>query len=210
MLNESLFKYETELYLNGYKYICGVDEAGRGPLAGPVVAAAVIFEQGKFVSGVDDSKKLTPLKREKLFYEIRKNALCYALGMVSPERIDQINILQATFEAMRLSVSKLSVKPDFILIDGKDEPFEGYKQKHIIKGDSKSYSIAAASILAKVVRDKIMNFYDNYYPEYNFRKHKGYATKEHMEKIKSYGRCPIHRNSFKLKHEKPLQNYFNF
>ncbi len=203
-----LFKYETELYLKGYRLIAGVDEAGRGPLAGPVVAAAVIFKQGTEVEGVDDSKKLSPKTRERLFYEIRKRALTYGIGMISSGRIDEIDILRATFEAMKRAVSRLSLDPDFILIDGRDEPFDTDRQLSIIKGDSLSYSIAAASILAKVTRDKIMNFYDRIYPQYNFVSNKGYATPDHIEAIKKFGRCQIHRKSFRLKFEKDSQLHF--
>ncbi|MBU4485785.1 MAG: ribonuclease HII [Candidatus Delongbacteria bacterium] len=200
-----LFKYETELYLRGYKLIAGVDEAGRGPLAGPVVAAAVIFKQGVVIDGVDDSKKLSGKNRERLFYEIRKNAISYGVGMISNKRIDEINILRATFEAMKRAVERLSVKPDYILIDGRDEPFETNEQMSIIKGDSLSYSVAAASIIAKVTRDKIMNFYDKIYPNYGFNHNKGYATAGHIEAIKALGRCDIHRKSFRLQFEKNPQ-----
>ncbi|MFO7810678.1 MAG: ribonuclease HII, partial [Candidatus Delongbacteria bacterium] len=178
---ENLFKYETELYFKGYKFIAGVDEAGRGPLAGPVVSAAVIFKQGEVIKGVYDSKKISKRLREELFYKIRTKALTYGIGMISNRRIDQINILRATFESMNRAVSRLSLYPDFILIDGRDEPFEGVSQSSIIKGDSLSYSIAAASILAKVTRDKIMNFYDKIYPVYGFARNKGYATPEHIQ-----------------------------
>ena len=204
-----LFKYETDLYLKGYKLIAGVDEAGRGPLAGPVVAGAVIFRQGVAIEGVNDSKKVSSTKREKLFYEIRKNAVSYAVGIVSHNRIDEIDILRATFEAMKLAVSKLKTKPDFILVDGRDEPFDTKKQMSIIKGDSLSYSIAAASIIAKVTRDKIMNFYDKKYPQYGFAHNKGYATADHIEAIKKYGRCSVHRKTFKLQFEKDTQLYLD-
>ncbi len=200
-----LFRYETELYLKGYKFIAGVDEAGRGPLAGPVVAAAVIFKPGTEIEGVNDSKKVPPKKREELFYEIRKRALSYGIGMIPNSRIDEINILRATFEAMKRAAAKLSINPDFILVDGRDAPFSTPDQMSIIKGDSLSYSIAAASILAKVTRDKIMNFYGRIYPQYNFQVNKGYATPEHIEAIKKYGRCQIHRMSFMLKLEKDPQ-----
>jgi ribonuclease HII len=203
--NGHLFKYEAELYLKGYRLIAGVDEAGRGPLAGPVVAAAVIFKQGTEIEGVDDSKKLSPKTRDRLFYEIRKCALTYGIGMISNRRIDDINILRATFEAMKRAVSRLSIDPDYILVDGRDEPFETQDQLSIIRGDSLSHSIAAASILAKVTRDKIMNFYGRIYPQYNFGENKGYATPDHIEAIRKYGRCQIHRKSFRLKFEKDPQ-----
>lgn len=200
-----LFRYETELYLKGYKLIAGVDEAGRGPLAGPVVAAAVIFKQGTVVEGVDDSKKLSEKTRERLFYEIRRSALTYGVGMISNLRIDEINILRATFEAMKRAVNRLSLEPDFIIVDGRDEPFDSKNQMSIIKGDSLSYSIAAASILAKVTRDKLMNFYGRIYPQYNFGSNKGYATPDHIEAIRKFGRCQIHRKSFRLQFEKDPQ-----
>lgn len=203
-----LFKYETDLYLKGYKLIAGVDEAGRGPMAGPVVAAAVIFKQGVSLEGVNDSKKISEKTRERLFYEIRKEAVSYGVGMISNKRIDEIDILRATFEAMRRAVDRLGVKADFILVDGRDEPFGIKEQMSIIKGDSLSYSIAAASIIAKVTRDKIMNFYDKIYPVYNFAQNKGYATPEHIEAIKKFGRCDIHRKSFKLQFEKDPQMHF--
>jgi len=199
---EDLFQYEKDLYSKGYKFIAGVDEAGRGPLAGPVVAAAVIFKQGVVIDGINDSKKISEKKREELFYEIRRKSLAYSVGMVSNKVIDEINILQATFQAMRIAVSKLKISPDYILIDGRDKPIKDFEnQMAIIKGDSLSYSIAAASIVAKVVRDKIMDFYDKYYPIYDFKKHKGYGTKEHIQRIKEFGRCQIHRQSFRLKEE---------
>ena len=204
-----LFKYETDLYLKGYRSIAGVDEAGRGPLAGPVVAAAVIFKQGVAIEGVNDSKKVSPKKRERLFYEIRKHAVAYAVGIVSHHRIDDIDILRATFEAMKLAVSKLKTEPDFILVDGRDEPFATKEQMSIIKGDSLSYSIAAASIIAKVTRDKIMNFYDKKYPMYGFCHNKGYATADHIEAIKKHGRCEIHRKTFRLQFEKDTQLYLD-
>jgi ribonuclease HII len=208
-LYDKLFKYETELYLKGCELIAGVDEAGRGPLAGPVVAGAVIFKQGTIIEDVDDSKKLSEKTRERLFYEIRSKALTYGIGMISNIRIDEINILRATFEAMKRAVGRLGITPDHILVDGRDAPFDTKDQTAIIKGDSLSYSIAAASILAKVTRDKLMNFYHRIYPEYNFLENKGYATPEHIEAIKKYGRCPIHRKSFRLAFEKDPQMHFD-
>lgn len=205
-----LFKYETELYLKGYKLIAGIDEAGRGPLAGPVIAAAVIFKQGVSIEGVNDSKKLSEKTRERLFYEIRKNAVTYGVGMISNERIDEIDILRATFEAMRRAYDRLSVKPDFVIIDGRDEPLDIKEQMSIIRGDGLSHSIAAASIIAKVTRDKLMNFYDKIYPVYGFAKNKGYATPEHIEAIKKFGRCTIHRKSFRLQFEKDPQMHLEF
>lgn len=193
-----LLEYENALYQKGYKFIAGVDEAGRGPLAGPVVAAAVIFNQWEYPSGIRDSKKLSAQKREKLYYQIRSCCLVYGIGIISHQRIDQINILNATFEAMNQAIHKLKIPPEFVLVDGRDAPIKGFKQLSIIKGDNKSISIAAASIIAKVVRDKLMFLYDKQYPGYNFKSNKGYASKEHQEKIQILGRSPIHRQSFKL------------
>ncbi len=169
----------------------------------------MIFSGSSILDEVNDSKKLSAVVREKLFYLIRRSAFSYGIGMVSNKRIDEINILRATFEAMRRAVSRLSVEPDFILIDGRDEPFENIMQKSIVKGDSLSYSVAAASVLAKVTRDKIMNFYDRIYPEYGFACNKGYATPDHIEAIRKYGRCAIHRKSFKLRFEKDAQLRFD-
>mgnify|MGYP000734755164 CR=1 FL=1 len=176
--------------------ICGIDEAGRGPLAGPVCAAAVILPEGCVIDGLNDSKKLTEKKREALFDVIKEEALSYGIGIVSPERIDEINILQATYEAMHEAVNKLSVKPDILLNDAVTIPGIDVKQIPIIKGDAKSLSIASASILAKVTRDRLMTEYDSLYPEYGFARHKGYGTKVHIEAIKEYGPCPIHRRTF--------------
>mgnify|MGYP001141845532 CR=1 FL=1 len=191
-----LLKYEKELYKQGIKFICGVDEVGRGPLVGPVVAAAVILPINYHLDGLNDSKKLSEKKRDELFDVIKEEALSYGIGIVSPERIDEINILQATYEAMREAVNKLSVKPDILLNDAVTIPGIDVKQIPIIKGDAKSLSIASASILAKVTRDRLMTEYDSLYPEYGFARHKGYGTKVHIEAIKEYGPCPIHRRTF--------------
>ena len=187
---------EFEEKYDSYYYICGIDEAGRGPLAGPVVAGAVVLPKGKRILYVNDSKKLSEKKRDELFDIIKDEALTYAVGIISPERIDEINILQATYEAMRQAVNKLSVKPDIFLNDAVTIPGIEGKQVPIIKGDAKSLTIASASILAKVTRDRIMVEYDSMYPEYGFAKHKGYGTKAHIEAIKEYGPCPIHRKTF--------------
>lgn len=187
---------EFEEKYDSYSYICGIDEAGRGPLAGPVVAGAVVLTKGKRILYVNDSKKLSEKKRDELFDIIKDEALTYAVGIISPERIDEINILQATYEAMRQAVNKLSVKPDIFLNDAVTIPGIEGKQVPIIKGDAKSLTIASASILAKVTRDRIMVEYDSMYPEYGFAKHKGYGTKAHIEAIKEYGPCPIHRKTF--------------
>lgn len=203
-----LFSIEKSMRLGGYDLICGVDEAGRGPLAGPVVACAVIMPADSMICKINDSKKLTSKMREGLFYIIRKEAIAYGVGIVSHEIIDKINIRNATHKAMEIAVSKLKVKPDYIFVDGNFTPFDSKISEAVVKGDSKCYNIAAASILAKVLRDKIMVCYDKIYPEYGFSKHMGYSTKMHMDKIREIGRCPIHRKSFKLKEEKAEQLKF--
>lgn len=191
------FSYETAARENGYKYICGVDEAGRGPLAGPVCAAAVILPENARIPGLNDSKKLTEKRREELFEIIKKEALSFSVAYGTLEEIEKYNILEATFLAMNRAIDGLSVHADYALIDGNRAP-KGIKIpcETVIKGDSKSASIAAASILAKVTRDRLLLEYDKKYPEYNFKKHKGYGTKEHYEAIKTYGVCEIHRLSF--------------
>ena len=189
-------EYERGIWAKG-KIPAGVDEAGRGPLAGPVVAAAVVLPDGCEIPGLDDSKKLSHSKREALSEEIKGLALSYAVGIVEPEEIDKINILRAALLAMEISVKKLITKPDYLLIDGNQRTSLLLMQETIVKGDSKSCSIAAASIVAKVTRDSIMEEYHSIYPEYNFKSHKGYPTKEHYEAIKNHGPCPIHRKTFK-------------
>lgn len=179
-----------------YGTVCGIDEAGRGPLCGPVVAAAVILPDEYNILYINDSKKLSETKREEVYKEIDKYAVAYGVGIVSPERIDEINILQATYEAMRTAIHKLSVKPDILLNDAVTIPMVDIKQVPIIKGDAKSQSIAAASIVAKVTRDHLMEEYDKLYPEYGFAKHKGYGTAAHIKAIKEYGPCPFHRRTF--------------
>lgn len=179
-----------------YGTICGIDEAGRGPLCGPVVAAAVILPDEYNILYINDSKKLSETKREEVYKEIDKYAVAYGVGIVSPERIDEINILQATYEAMRTAIHKLSVTPDILLNDAVTIPMVDIKQVPIIKGDAKSQSIAAASIVAKVTRNHLMEEYDKLYPEYGFAKHKGYGTAAHIKAIKEYGPCPIHRRTF--------------
>lgn len=179
------------------KYICGIDEAGRGPLAGPVVVASAIMPRDSMIEGVNDSKKISEKKREKVFEEIIKEAVSYGVGIIDENKIDEINILQATKLGLTTSLKELKVKPDFILVDALREinTFD-IQYMSIIKGDALSYSIAAASIIAKVTRDRIMLMYDEMYPEYGFAKHKGYGTAAHIEAIKKYGLCPIHRESF--------------
>ncbi|MCR5054780.1 MAG: ribonuclease HII [Lachnospiraceae bacterium] len=183
-------------YNDVFHVICGIDEAGRGPLAGPVVAAAVIFPKDSDILYVNDSKKLSAKLREELYDEIFEKAVSVGIGRSEPERIDEINILQATYEAMREAVSKLSPEPDLLLNDAVTIPGLNMKQIPIIKGDAKSASIAAASIIAKVTRDREMAKLDELYPEYGFLKHKGYGTADHIEALKKYGPSPIHRKSF--------------
>ena len=178
------------------EYICGVDEAGRGPLAGPVVAGAAILPKDAQILYLNDSKKLSASKRDELFDEIKEKAIAVGVGIVSPERIDEINILQATYEAMRIAIKKLGVAPDILLNDAVTIPGVETKQVSIIKGDAKSVSIAAASIMAKVTRDRIMEEYDKIYPEYGFAGHKGYGSAAHIEAIRTYGASPIHRKTF--------------
>ncbi len=190
------FDYEREIWAKG-KIPAGVDEAGRGPLAGPVVAAAVVLPDDCEIEGLDDSKKLTQSKREKIFKEIKAISISYALGIVEPEEIDRVNILRAALLAMEISVKKLTTKPDYLLIDGNHRTSLMLIQETIVKGDSKSCSIAAASILAKVTRDSIMEEYHSIYPQYNFKSHKGYPTKEHYRAIREHGPCPIHRKTFR-------------
>lgn len=188
--------YENECINNGYNLVCGVDEAGRGPLAGPVFAASVIFPVNTIIEGINDSKKISEKKREKLFEIIKQKALAYSIAYATEEEIDKINILNATFLAMSRAVEGLKVKPDIALIDGNKSPELNIPTMCIIKGDAKSQSIAAASILAKVSRDRLMKELSLKYPEYQFEKHKGYGTALHRELIKKYGCCPIHRKTF--------------
>jgi len=188
--------YENKAYASGFKYVAGIDEAGRGPLAGPVVAAAVILPEGLLIEGVNDSKKLSGKKRELLFDIIKEKAIAYGIGIVDEKIIDEINILNATRKAMAIAVDALKVRPDFMLTDAMRIDEIGIPHLDIVKGDSKSISIAAASILAKVTSDRIMDQYDKKYPEYGFLKHKGYGTAEHINAIKNFGICPIHRITY--------------
>ncbi len=189
--------FERVLSSFGYQYICGIDEAGRGPLAGPVVAAAVIFPSGFSIPGLRDSKLLTPLQRETLFDQITQKALSVGVGIVDNDLIDQINILQATLLAMRKSVEQLQVKPDYLLIDALTLPGFNIGQKGIIHGDNLSVSIAAASVIAKVTRDRLMCQYHEAFPEYHFHTHKGYGTLAHLDKIRQFGPCRLHRKTFR-------------
>ena len=191
---EAMRAYEKEY--DACSFICGIDEAGRGPLAGPVVAGAVVLKKDAQILYLNDSKKLSEKRREELYLEIQEKAVSWAVGIAGPERIDEINILQATYEAMREAVSKLSVPPDILLNDAVTIPGLDIPQVSIIKGDAKSLSIAAASVMAKVTRDHMMEEYDKLFPEYGFAKHKGYGTAAHIAAIRELGPCPIHRRSF--------------
>ena len=191
---ENLKAYEKKY--EDYRYICGIDEVGRGPLAGPVVAGAVILPKDCHILYINDSKQLSEKKREELYDIIQKEAVAWAIGVVSPERIDEINILQATYEAMRQAIGKLSVTPGLLLNDAVTIPQITIPQVPIIKGDAKSISIGAASIMAKVSRDRMMQEYDSIFPEYDFAGNKGYGSASHIEALKKYGPTPIHRRSF--------------
>lgn len=189
--------FEKEAYEKGYTYIAGMDEAGRGPLAGPVVAAAVILPKDCLIEGVNDSKKVSEKKREKLYDDITQNAIAWGVGIVDNQVIDEINILEATRKAMHEAICQLKVKPDYILIDAeKKVDTNGIPYMPIIKGDALSISIAAASIVAKVTRDRMMREYDRMFPVYGFEKHKGYGTKAHIDAIRENGLCMIHRKTF--------------
>ncbi len=192
--SKALQKYEREYA--AYQYICGIDEVGRGPLAGPVVAGAVILPKDCDILYINDSKKLSEKKREELYDIIMKQAVAVGIGCSTPERIDEINILQATYEAMREAISKLEPEPDLLLNDAVTIPQVKIRQIPIIKGDAKSISIGAASIVAKVTRDRLMVQYDEIYPEYGFASHKGYGAQAHVDALRKYGPCPIHRRSF--------------
>ncbi len=190
------FKFENEAKANGYNIVCGIDEAGRGPLAGPVCAAAVILPEGCEIEGINDSKKLTEKKREQLYGVITEKALAYGIATADEKEIDEINILQATYLAMNRAFQKLDIRPDMALVDGNRDPKLGIPTQTIVKGDARSMSIAAASILAKVTRDRFMLEMDKKYPEYQFAKHKGYGTKLHYEMLTEYGPSEIHRMTF--------------
>lgn len=192
-----LDQFEKELTDKGYHFICGVDEAGRGPLAGPVVAGAVILDPKHPIDGLNDSKKLSSSMRERLFQEIKKWAIASAVAIVSPETIDQINVLEASRLAMMKAIRQLTIAPDVVLSDFMELPELDVLVMSLVKGDSRSMSIAAGSILAKVTRDRLMEAWAVRYPEYGFAKHKGYPTKEHLAMLQRYGPCPIHRMSFK-------------
>ena len=191
-----LWKFEHAAFADGFSVVCGVDEAGRGPLAGPVCAAAVILPPDIQIEGLNDSKKLTDKKRRELFDIITAQAVSYAVAFCDEKVIDEINILQATFRVMRRAVESLDVRPELALVDGNRAADFGVPVRTIVKGDSLSASIAAASILAKVSRDRLMEQYDGMYPQYGFAVHKGYGTQRHYDALREYGPCPIHRMSF--------------
>ena len=191
-----LWTLENEIYDEGYQLLCGVDEAGRGPLMGPVCAAAVILPRGLLIEGLNDSKKLSEKKREALFTVITGNAVAYGIGFASAEEIDEINILNASMLAMERAIEALSVKADFALIDGNCKRNIKIPAETVVGGDAKVPSIAAASVLAKVSRDRLCYELDKEYPQYGFAKHKGYGTREHMEALRKYGPCPAHRKTF--------------
>ncbi len=192
-----LKEFENKLYKDGIKYIAGIDEAGRGPLAGPVVIGCVIMPQDSFIEYVNDSKKVSETKREMLYDKIKNEAIAWSTGIVWQDEIDEINILNATKKALTMAIDNLKVKPDKIIVDALDKiETRGIPYISVIKGDAKIYSISAASIIAKVTRDRIMREYDEIYPEYGFSGHKGYGTAKHIQAIKEYGICPLHRRSF--------------
>lgn len=204
---QEIQKIEKDLYVQGIKSICGIDEAGRGPLAGPVVVASVIMPKDSMIEGVNDSKKISEKKREILYEKIIEEAVAYGVGIINQNEIDRINILNATKEGLTKAIKELEKnlkqkncdfdKPDIILVDALTKiDTDGILYRSIIKGDAKSYSIAAASIIAKVTRDRIMREWDEVYPEYGFEKHKGYGTEAHIAAIKEYGICPLHRKTF--------------
>jgi ribonuclease HII len=192
-----MLAFEKQARLSGYKMVAGVDEAGRGPLAGPVVSAAVVLSENFDVPGINDSKKLSEKKREALFPVIQTQAVAFGIGIADHEEIDRINILQASLLSMKRAVENLQMTPDYLLIDGKFTIDTTIDQRSVIKGDALSLSIAAASILAKVTRDRIMADLDVNYPQYGLKRHKGYPTKAHKEAILAHGPCPVHRKSFK-------------
>ncbi len=192
-----LKQYENDLRNKGYKYICGIDEAGRGPLAGPVVVASVIMPENSMIEGVNDSKKVSEKKREKLYDLILEEAISYGVGIIGQDEIDEINILNATKKGLTTSLKELTAKPDLIIVDALTHiDTLGIPYESIIKGDAKCYSISAASIIAKVTRDRIMREWDKIYPQYGFAQHKGYGTSAHINALKEYGPCPLHRRSF--------------
>ncbi|MDF2549956.1 MAG: ribonuclease [Chlamydiales bacterium] len=203
--SKDLFLFERELQQQGFSLVAGLDEAGRGPLAGPVVAAACLFDPNCLIDYVDDSKKLSPRMRASIFNQVKSGSIEYGIGIIDAQTIDQVNIYQATLLAMQEALHALKTKPEALLIDAMPFQSPGLKSIPLIKGDSRSYSIALASIIAKETRDEIMLAYHEKWPAYHFNKHKGYGTKAHMAAIFEYGPCPIHRRSFE-----PLKSRFSF
>lgn len=196
----ALKQIEEEIYNSGTKCICGIDEAGRGPLAGPVVVAAAIMPRYSMIEGVNDSKKVSEKKREELYEIITNEAIAYGVGIIDQKEIDRINILNATKEGLTMAIKELSVRPDLIIVDALTKiDTDGIAYRSIVKGDAKCYSISVASIIAKVTRDRIMRQWNEIYPVYDFEKNKGYGTAEHIKALKDYGPCQIHRKSF-IKH----------
>lgn len=195
---QRLFRLEEDLWANGFRWIAGVDEAGRGPLAGPVVAAAVVFDRVTLLEGLNDSKRIAPGRRERLAAEIRRTAVAWSVAAASARLIDRCNILQATYVAMRRAIRKLGVSVDYVLVDGFSIPALEIPQTGITGGDGLSASVAAASIVAKVTRDTMMEVADRLYPGYGFAQHKGYPTPQHREALRQLGACPLHRVSFRL------------
>lgn len=202
--SSDLLQFENQLWAEAIRWLAGVDEAGRGPLAGPVVAAAVVFEPYDFIEGVKDSKALSASHREELYHQIVEKAAGVGIGMIGPVEIDHINILQATLTAMKMAVDQLPVAPDYVLVDGRDLPDWEYTSRAIIRGDLQSFSIAAASIVAKVYRDRLMIRYDRLYPTYHFAQNKGYGTRQHILALQQFGPSEIHRKSF---HWKPCEKH---
>ncbi|MGE5400051.1 MAG: ribonuclease HII [Ignavibacteriales bacterium] len=202
--------FDNSFLSESISLIAGIDEAGRGPLAGPVVAASVVFRPDTYIVGVNDSKKVKEALREELYGEIISRALCWSVGIIDQEEIDRINILQATLLAMKNSSEQLTVKPDLLIVDGNKLFYSDLPAKCIVKGDEKSFSIAAASILAKVTRDRLMKGYAEQYPMYLWHKNKGYATREHIDALLKYGPCPLHRKTFIKNFMEGEQNEFNF
>ena len=193
---KALYSYERQLNEQGYQLIAGTDEAGRGPIAGPVVAASVMLRTGTFIKGLNDSKKLSAKKREAIYEEILSKCICYGISVISNEEIDRINILQSAYLAMKKSLDEMEILPEYVLVDGLFNNRIEIPQMAIVKGDSKSASVAAASVIAKVYRDRIMDEYDKEYPQYGFASHKGYPTKKHIEAVREYGVLKIHRKTF--------------
>jgi ribonuclease HII len=197
--------YELDLWMNGIVRVAGIDEAGRGPLAGPVVAAAVVFPSNIWIEGVDDSKKLSPDRRQEMYEQIKQLAVGVGVGIVDPQTIDRINILQATHRAMDLAVSRIMPAPNYLLVDGRGQHEFMIPSTAIVDGDARCFSIAAASIIAKVTRDRLMEQFDREFPEYGFAQHKGYGTRQHYDALERFGPCAIHRRSFRLSHEAAAQ-----